>query len=106
MRRAVVSELIRCLKEKYGEAYSPWSTDLDECEGTGFVIAGLPVFFSVVSFGATPTDRLDVQIDSNVEVPKELGYDQYMIQGLYSVQELVALVEEYRKPLNRWPRTQ
>jgi hypothetical protein len=103
MRRQVVTELIRCLQEKYGDAYSAWGTDSDENEGTGFVIAGLPVFFSAMSFGDIPVDKLDVQIDSNVQVPEDLGYDQYVIHVQYSVQELVALVEEYRKPLDHWP---
>jgi hypothetical protein len=103
MRRAVLDELIRCLKEKHGDAYSPWGTSTDEIEGTGFEIAGLPVFFSVLSFGDIPEDMLDVQIDSDVTIPEELGYDRYMIFGLYSVQELVALVEEYRKPIDQWP---
>jgi hypothetical protein len=103
MRRAIVSELIRCLEEKSGADYSPWGTDEQESVGTGFVIAGLPMFFSVLSFGDIPPDRLDVQIESNVQIPVSLGYDQYMINGCYSVRELIVLIEEYRKSLDQWP---
>jgi len=103
MRRAILDELIQCLKEKYGDAYSPWGTSPNEVEGTGFVIADIPVFFSVISFGDVPEDRLDVQIESDATIPEWLGYDRYMFFGLYSVQELVAQVEEYRRPIDQWP---
>lgn len=103
MRRAIISELILLLREEYGVAYRPWGTSDSEHEGTGFVIAGLPVFFSILSFGDIPEDELDVQIDSDVQVPRALGYDRYLMQGRYSVRELMALIEEFRRPIDEWP---
>lgn len=102
MRVRVLDELIRRLRATYGDSYSAWGTAPHEEEGTGFVIQGLPVYFSVMLAEGAP-DKLDVQIDSNVEVPPNLGYDQYMYNGTHTITDLLVLVEQYRKPISFWP---
>src|SRR5687768_5198164 len=103
MQRVVVRELIETLKRLYGSAYRPWGTSETDEEGTGFLIEGIPVFFSVLSFGDIPPDVLDVQITSHETVPESLGYDMYFLEGTYSVKDLVSLVERYRSPMEQWP---
>jgi hypothetical protein len=62
MQRPILRDLVEILKRTYGSAYQSWGTAEGEEEGTGFMIDGLPLFFSVLAFGDIPENVLDVQI--------------------------------------------
>ena len=103
MQRSILRDLVEILKLTYGSAYQPWGTAVNEEEGTGFVIEGLSLYFSVLSFRDIPEDALDVQITSNIRIPDSYGYDQYLHEGSYTIGGLLRLVESYRSPIEQWP---
>ena len=103
MQRPILQDLVEILKRTYGSTYRPWGTAVNEEEGTGFVIDGIPLYFSVLSFGDIPENILDVQITSNVPIPESYGYDQYLHEGSYTTRDFLRLVESYRSPIEQWP---
>ena len=103
MQRPILRDLVQILKRTYGSAYQPWGTAKNEEEGTGFVIDGLSLYFSVLSFGDIPENLLDVQITSNMPIPDSFEYDQYLHEGRYTIGDFLRLVESYRSPIEQWP---
>ena len=95
MRREIISKLIEYLKTEY-TSYVPYGTFEDEEEGTGFRITEIPATFSVLSFGDTPENILDVQVESyppgNYLNNVELEFDDF-----------IQLIEMYRQPMSNWP---
>jgi hypothetical protein len=95
MQRLILRDLVQILKLTYGSAYQPWGTAEYEAEGTGFVIVGLPLYFSVLAFGDIPENLLDVQITSNMPISDSFEYDQYLHEGSYTIGDFLRLVESY-----------
>ena len=96
MRRALISTLIERLEALYPDTYIPYGTSNDEVEGTGFRILDIPATFSVLTFGDIPEDRFNIQIES-------FPPGDYIYNKEVSLEQLMELIEVYRKPIKDWP---
>ncbi len=95
MRREIISKLIEYLKTEY-TSYEPYGTFEDEEEGTGFRLNDIPATFSVLSFGDTPKNILDVQIESYPP-------GNYLYDVILEFDDFIKLIEMYRQPISNWP---
>ena len=96
MKRKIVTDLIAKIKEEYGDRYTPYGTHEDEEEGTGFRLTDIPATFSVLSFGETPQNVLDIQIESYPP-------GDYLYNDELTLNKFMDLIEQYRKPQDQWP---
>lgn len=94
--RFEIAVLIESIRRCYGESYSPYGTSDEEPNGTGFRIEDIPATFSALCLEDTPYGQYDIQIESYPP-------GDYIYTDIVTLDQLLSLVERFRKPIECWP---
>lgn len=94
--RSEIAVLIEVVRSRYGASYAPYGTSDEEQNGTGFRIKDIPATFSALCSEDTPHGQYDIQIESYPP-------GDYIYTDIVTLDQLLSLVERFRKPIEYWP---
>lgn len=91
-----IAVLIGAVRSRHGASYAPYGTSDEEENGTGFRIQDIPATFSALYLESTPYAQYDIQIESYPP-------GDYIYTDIVTLDQLMSLVERFRKPIEYWP---